>query len=89
MPRKILSVSEALRSPTRRRIMLYLLERPGATLHQLAKELKMGMGNLYSHLLILGRVNLVVMVKGKGKIFVYPNESALVNGKRRSYLKRI
>ncbi|OYT62074.1 MAG: hypothetical protein B6U69_02440 [Thermofilum sp. ex4484_15] len=84
MPRKILSVSEALRSPTRRRIMLYLFEKPGITLHQLAKELKMGMGNLYSHLLILDRVNLVFMVKGKGKVLVYPNESALVNNWRRS-----
>lgn len=80
MPRKILSISDALRSPLRRRIFLKILEQPGITLRRLARELDIGMGNLASHVLILERVGLVLEERSGFKVRLFPNSSILLNG---------
>ena len=79
MPKKILSIREALSSPLRRRIVLELLESPGMSARQLAKKLGIGTGNLAGHLLILERVGLIREVKNGRKLELYVNEHLLVN----------
>ena len=83
MPKKILSIREALENPERRMIILYLLDKPGASLSQLAKDLNMGLGNLYSHILILTRVGLVKSSRENRKIALYVNDELLVNGNQK------
>ncbi|RLE89994.1 MAG: hypothetical protein DRJ49_01320 [Thermoprotei archaeon] len=81
MPRKILSISEALASPIRRQIVLYLLENPGSSFNKLSRRLNIGLGNLYSHILILSRVGLIRFKKSGCRTFLYVNTNLLINNK--------
>jgi len=81
MPRKILSISEALESPIRRQIVLYLLENPGSSFNELSRRLNIGLGNLYGHILILSRVGLIRFEKNGYRASLYVNTSFLVNHK--------
>ncbi|RLE79644.1 MAG: hypothetical protein DRJ52_08030 [Thermoprotei archaeon] len=79
MPKKILYISEALMNPKRRLIVRYLMERPGTSLRSLAKELNIGVGALYNHLMILSRVGLINMSKERGRVLIHINEELLIN----------
>ncbi len=74
MPRKILTVSDALGNPVRRQIVLLLAENPGMTIRQLARTIGVGLGNLASHILILERVGLVREVRAGRRVRLYVNE---------------
>ncbi len=80
MPRKILTISDALSNPLRRIIVNLLLERPGMSMRQLARVLRMGAGNLAGHLLILERVGLVREERDGNRIRLYVNTEYLLNG---------
>jgi len=77
VPRKILSISEALSNPMRRRILVLLWENPGVSLRQLAKRLGIGMGNLSGHLLILERVGLIKEVRKGRRLEIYLNTEVM------------
>jgi len=79
MPKKILSVTEALRNPRRRRIVSYLIEEFEVPLSRLAREMNMGAGALYNHLAILLRVGLINICRKRGRVFVRINEELLIN----------
>ncbi len=80
MPSKILTISDALGNPLRRKIFLKVLEQPGISLRRLARELEIGMGNLASHILILERVGLILEKKDGTRVRLYANDSVLING---------
>ncbi|MCC6050758.1 MAG: winged helix-turn-helix domain-containing protein [Thermofilum sp.] len=77
MPSKILSVREALSNPIRRRIVLILMENPGISIRQLARELGVGAGTLSGHLLILQRLGLVREERNGRRVLLYLNQSFL------------
>lgn len=79
MPKKILSVAEALSNPLRRRILLLLMENPGISARRLARKLGIGMGNLAGHLLIMERVGLVKEVKNGRRLELYVNDLVMLN----------
>ncbi|MCD6458113.1 MAG: hypothetical protein B6U95_06905 [Thermofilum sp. ex4484_82] len=81
MPSKILSISDALGNPLRRKIFLKILEQPGISLRGLARELEIGMGNLASHILILERVGLIEEIRDGTRVKLYANHNVLVNNK--------
>lgn len=80
MPSKILTISDALGNPLRRKIFLKILEQPGISLRRLARELEIGMGNLASHILILERVGLILEERDSGRVRLYANDNFLLNG---------
>ncbi len=80
MPSKILTISDALGNPLRRKIFLKILEQPGISLRRLARELEIGMGNLASHILILERVGLILEERDSGRVKLYANDNFLLNG---------
>lgn len=77
MPRKVLSISDALGNPERREIILYLMENPGISIKKLAKDLNISPGKISSHLLILSRVGLVSIQRYNGKLMLFLNEKLL------------
>jgi DNA-binding transcriptional ArsR family regulator len=77
VPSKILSVREALSNPIRRRIVLILMENPGISIRQLARELGVGAGTLSGHLLILQRLGLVREERNGRRVLLYLNQSFL------------
>ncbi|RLE66066.1 MAG: hypothetical protein DRJ38_02640 [Thermoprotei archaeon] len=80
MPSKILTISDALGNPLRRKIFLKILEQPGISLRKLARELEIGMGNLASHILILERVGLILEERDGSRVRLYANDNFLLNG---------
>ncbi|QOJ79448.1 helix-turn-helix transcriptional regulator [Infirmifilum lucidum] len=79
MPDKVLTLREALEHPLRRRIVAHLLEKPGLSVRQLARELGISIGSLTGHLVILERVGLVVEVRHSRKLQLYVNSEVLAN----------
>ncbi len=80
MPRKILSVSEALSNPLRRQILSVIIERPGLSIRQLSKIIGIGVGSLAGHITILERVGLIREVRRGRRLELYVNESMLLTG---------
>ena len=79
MPRKILTIGDALSNPIRRRIVLLLAENPGMSVRQLARAVGIGLGNLTGHILILERVGLVKEKKDGKRVMLFVNEEHFVN----------
>jgi len=79
MPRKILTVSEALNNPLRRRILLLLMDQPGLSARQLSRRLGISIGNLAGHLLILERVGLVKENRRGRRLEFYLNELMFIS----------
>lgn len=79
MPDKVLTLREALGHPLRRRIISHLLERPGLSVRQLARDLGISVGSLTGHLVILERVGLVVEVRRSKRLELYVNSAMLAN----------
>jgi len=82
MPRKILTIGDALSNPIRRRIVVLLADNPGMTVRQLARAVGLGLGNLAGHILILERVGLVREVKTGRNVRLYVNEEVFVRPAR-------
>ncbi len=78
MPSKVLSVGDALRNPVRRRIVSYLLEKPGASIRELSRELGVSLGSVSGHIVILERVGLIREVRKGNRLALYVNEAYLV-----------
>lgn len=79
MPRKVLSVSEALSHPLRRKIVTYLLETPGLSVRQLSRILNISIGSLTGHILILERVGLVREVRNGRRVELYVNRDYFID----------
>lgn len=77
MPDKVLTLREALEHPLRREIVSCLIEKPGLSVRQLARELGVSIGSLTGHLVILERVGLVKEVRLSKKLQLYINEEML------------
>jgi len=77
MPDKVLSLREALEHPLRRKIVSRLLEKPGLSVRQLARDLGVSIGSLTGHLVILERVGLVVEVRNSRRLQLYVNDEML------------
>lgn len=77
LPRKILTISEALENPLRREILLQVISRPGISLHKISQELNIGAGNLYNHIAILSRVGLLRIEKRGRRILLFFNDHLL------------
>ncbi|RLI16231.1 hypothetical protein DRO49_04840 [Candidatus Bathyarchaeota archaeon] len=80
MPKKILSMSEALSNPTRREILLYVMENPGVSARRISRDLDISIGNLYNHLFILNRLGVLkIERKNNGRKFsIYLNQHILI-----------
>ena len=78
MPRKVLSVSEALSHPLRRKIVSYLLDNPGLSIRQLSRILNVSVGSLTGHIIILERVGLVREKRNGRKLQLYVNENYFI-----------
>lgn len=57
--------------------MLILMENPGISIRQLARELGVGAGTLSGHLLILQRLGLVREERNGRRVLLYLNQSFL------------
>ncbi|GEM_PF-458373 len=80
MPGKVLSVGDALRNPVRRRIIRYLLEKPGASIRQLSRDLGISLGSISGHIVILERVGLVREERTGNRLRLYVDEKYLLRG---------
>ncbi len=78
MPRKVLSVSEALSHPLRRKIVNYLLENPGLSVRQLSRILNVSIGSLTGHIIILERVGLIKEVRNGRRLELYVNKNYFI-----------
>ncbi|MGB9708471.1 MAG: winged helix-turn-helix domain-containing protein [Infirmifilum sp.] len=78
MPDKVLTLREALSHPLRRAIVSCLIENPGLSVRQLARELGVSIGSLSGHLVILERVGLIREVRLSKKLQLYVNEEMLM-----------
>lgn len=78
MPEKILSIRDALSNPLRRRIITLLLDNPGMSIRELARQLDVGVGSLTGHLLILQRLGLVREERNGNRVFLYINDEYLL-----------
>ncbi|MEZ0345692.1 MAG: helix-turn-helix domain-containing protein [Infirmifilum sp.] len=78
MPDKVLTLREALEHPLRREIVSFLIENPGLSVRQLARQLGISIGTLSGHLVILERVGLVREVRLAKKLQLYVNEELLI-----------
>lgn len=79
MPRKILSISEALANPIRRMIVTYLIKFRTLSIGELRGLLGITRSNLFNHVMILSRVGVVRMTKVKRRIYITINDEILVN----------
>ena len=79
MPRKILSVSEALANPVRREIVNYLIRFRSLSTVELKRMLGINSSNLVNHLIILSRVGVIRIIKVKKRIYVSINDEVLLN----------
>jgi len=79
MPRKILSVGEALANPVRREIVNYLIKFHALSTVELKRMLGINSSNLVNHLIILSRVGVVKVRKVRKRIYVWINDEMLLN----------
>jgi len=79
MPRKILSVSEALANPIRREIVSYLIRFHALSTVELKRMLGINNSNLVNHLIILSRVGIIKVKKVRRRIYVSINDEMLLN----------
>lgn len=78
MPRKILSVSEALANPIRREIVNYLIRFRALSTVELRRMLGINNSNLVNHLIILSRVGIIKIRKVRKRIYVSINDEVLL-----------
>ncbi|RLE77809.1 MAG: hypothetical protein DRJ56_01520 [Thermoprotei archaeon] len=87
MPRKILSVSEALANPVRREIVSYLIRFKALPTVELKKMLGINNSNLVNHLMILSRVGVIKVRKIHRRTYVSLNDEVLLNRVPRAALR--
>ncbi len=79
MPRKILSIRDALADPVRRKIVSYLIKFKVLSMTELRELLGITKSNLSNHLMILARVGVIKTTKIKRRVYVFINDKVLVN----------